>query len=245
MPTGGVTLDNAGDWIRAGAVAVGVGSALLDAKAIEEGRFDVLAPTRGASSQRRRRTVSMSASACPHASCTFGEIMLRLSPPGFERLLQSPVLSRRSAAAKPTSRSASRSSGSRATTSRGCRRTRSATRPSARCAPKASAPTTSSAAATASASTSPRPAPASAPPRSSTTARIRRSARCRRTPSTGTTVMRARRGSTSPASRRRSATHGGGRHARGDRRGASAPARASASTSTTARSCGPRRRRRR
>ena len=43
MPTGGVTLDNAGDWIRAGAVAVGVGSALLDAKAIEEGRFDVLA----------------------------------------------------------------------------------------------------------------------------------------------------------------------------------------------------------
>jgi 2-dehydro-3-deoxyphosphogluconate aldolase/(4S)-4-hydroxy-2-oxoglutarate aldolase len=42
MPTGGVTLDNAGDWIRAGAVAVGVGSALLDTKAVEEGRFDVL-----------------------------------------------------------------------------------------------------------------------------------------------------------------------------------------------------------
>jgi 2-dehydro-3-deoxyphosphogluconate aldolase / (4S)-4-hydroxy-2-oxoglutarate aldolase len=42
MPTGGVTLDNAGDWIRAGAIAVGVGSALLDAKAIEDGRLDVL-----------------------------------------------------------------------------------------------------------------------------------------------------------------------------------------------------------
>ena len=42
MPTGGVTLDNAGDWIRAGAVAVGLGSALLDAKAIESGRFDVI-----------------------------------------------------------------------------------------------------------------------------------------------------------------------------------------------------------
>jgi len=42
MPTGGVTLDNAGDWIRAGAVAVGVGSALLDTKAIDEGRFDVI-----------------------------------------------------------------------------------------------------------------------------------------------------------------------------------------------------------
>ena len=42
MPTGGVTLDNAGDWIRAGAVAVGVGSALLDAEAIESGRYDVI-----------------------------------------------------------------------------------------------------------------------------------------------------------------------------------------------------------
>jgi len=42
MPTGGVSLDNAGDWIRAGAIAVGVGSALLDHKAIEEGRLDVL-----------------------------------------------------------------------------------------------------------------------------------------------------------------------------------------------------------
>jgi 2-dehydro-3-deoxyphosphogluconate aldolase / (4S)-4-hydroxy-2-oxoglutarate aldolase len=42
MPTGGVTLDNAGDWIRAGAIAVGVGSALLDTKAIEDGRLEVL-----------------------------------------------------------------------------------------------------------------------------------------------------------------------------------------------------------
>jgi len=43
MPTGGVTLDNAGDWIRAGAVAVGVGSALVDAKAIDAGRFEIIA----------------------------------------------------------------------------------------------------------------------------------------------------------------------------------------------------------
>ena len=42
MPTGGVTLDNAGDWIRAGAYAVGVGTALLDAKAIAAGDFAVL-----------------------------------------------------------------------------------------------------------------------------------------------------------------------------------------------------------
>ena len=42
MPTGGVTLDNAGDWIRAGAVAVGVGSALLDGAAIATGNYAVL-----------------------------------------------------------------------------------------------------------------------------------------------------------------------------------------------------------
>src|SRR5262245_62695520 len=42
MPTGVVTLDIAGDWIRAGAVAVGVGSALVDTKAIDAGRFEVI-----------------------------------------------------------------------------------------------------------------------------------------------------------------------------------------------------------
>jgi 2-dehydro-3-deoxyphosphogluconate aldolase/(4S)-4-hydroxy-2-oxoglutarate aldolase len=42
MPTGGVTLTNAGDWIRAGAVAVGVGTALLDGAAIAAGNYDVL-----------------------------------------------------------------------------------------------------------------------------------------------------------------------------------------------------------
>jgi 2-dehydro-3-deoxyphosphogluconate aldolase / (4S)-4-hydroxy-2-oxoglutarate aldolase len=51
MPTGGVTLDNAGEWIRAGAVAVGLGSALLDAHAIESGRLDVIA-------QNARRVVA-------------------------------------------------------------------------------------------------------------------------------------------------------------------------------------------
>jgi 2-dehydro-3-deoxyphosphogluconate aldolase/(4S)-4-hydroxy-2-oxoglutarate aldolase len=42
MPTGGVTLDNAGDWIKAGAVAVGVGTALLDAKAIAASDYATL-----------------------------------------------------------------------------------------------------------------------------------------------------------------------------------------------------------
>ncbi len=42
MPTGGVTLTNGGDWIKAGACAVGVGSALLDKKAIASGNFELL-----------------------------------------------------------------------------------------------------------------------------------------------------------------------------------------------------------
>ena len=40
MPTGGVSVDNVAEWIRAGAVAVGVGSALVDAAAVAAGRFD-------------------------------------------------------------------------------------------------------------------------------------------------------------------------------------------------------------
>ncbi|MBM4168993.1 MAG: bifunctional 4-hydroxy-2-oxoglutarate aldolase/2-dehydro-3-deoxy-phosphogluconate aldolase [Ignavibacteria bacterium] len=39
MPTGGVTLTNGGEWIKAGACAVGVGTALLDRKAIESGDY--------------------------------------------------------------------------------------------------------------------------------------------------------------------------------------------------------------
>ncbi|MGB6067884.1 MAG: bifunctional 4-hydroxy-2-oxoglutarate aldolase/2-dehydro-3-deoxy-phosphogluconate aldolase [Desulfomonilaceae bacterium] len=42
MPTGGVTLTNAGDWIKAGACAVGVGTALLDKKAIAEENYSIL-----------------------------------------------------------------------------------------------------------------------------------------------------------------------------------------------------------
>lgn len=42
MPTGGVSPENAGDWIRAGAVAVGVGSSLVDKQAIAEGNFGKL-----------------------------------------------------------------------------------------------------------------------------------------------------------------------------------------------------------
>lgn len=37
MPTGGVTPDNVGDWLRAGAIAVGLGSALADPKLVAAG----------------------------------------------------------------------------------------------------------------------------------------------------------------------------------------------------------------
>ena len=42
MPTGGVTRENAGDWIRAGAVAIGVGTAMVEKKAVAERRYDAV-----------------------------------------------------------------------------------------------------------------------------------------------------------------------------------------------------------
>lgn len=45
VPTGGVSLDNAAAFFEAGAVALGVGSAIVDDEAIEAGDFDVLTET--------------------------------------------------------------------------------------------------------------------------------------------------------------------------------------------------------
>jgi 2-dehydro-3-deoxyphosphogluconate aldolase/(4S)-4-hydroxy-2-oxoglutarate aldolase len=42
MPTGGVTIENVGEWVKAGAAAVGIGSNLLDKVAIEENRFETI-----------------------------------------------------------------------------------------------------------------------------------------------------------------------------------------------------------
>jgi 2-dehydro-3-deoxyphosphogluconate aldolase/(4S)-4-hydroxy-2-oxoglutarate aldolase len=42
MPTGGVSLTNAGEWIKAGACAVGIGSALLDKEAIANENYSKL-----------------------------------------------------------------------------------------------------------------------------------------------------------------------------------------------------------
>lgn len=41
-PTGGVTVENAGEWIKAGACCVGIGTDLLDKMAIAEDRYEVL-----------------------------------------------------------------------------------------------------------------------------------------------------------------------------------------------------------
>jgi 2-dehydro-3-deoxyphosphogluconate aldolase/(4S)-4-hydroxy-2-oxoglutarate aldolase len=51
IPTGGVTIENAGDWIRAGAAAVGLGSALVDPALVERSAF-------GEITDRARRLVA-------------------------------------------------------------------------------------------------------------------------------------------------------------------------------------------
>jgi 2-dehydro-3-deoxyphosphogluconate aldolase/(4S)-4-hydroxy-2-oxoglutarate aldolase len=48
VPTGGVTLDNAAEFIRAGATALGLGSALVNPKWVANGQFDRLTETAAA-----------------------------------------------------------------------------------------------------------------------------------------------------------------------------------------------------
>ncbi len=60
MPTGGVDLENCGDFIRAGAIAVGVGSALVRKEWVENGEWRALSEQarRFASSVRAARAMS-------------------------------------------------------------------------------------------------------------------------------------------------------------------------------------------
>ena len=44
-PTGGVTIETAPEFIKAGAVFVGAGTALVDKKAVAERRFEVITET--------------------------------------------------------------------------------------------------------------------------------------------------------------------------------------------------------
>ena len=43
MPTGGVSIENAGEWITAGAVAIGIGSALVDSRLVAQDDYATLA----------------------------------------------------------------------------------------------------------------------------------------------------------------------------------------------------------
>ena len=45
VPTGGVNLQNVADFLRAGACAVAVGSEMVNAKALAEGRLEVIEET--------------------------------------------------------------------------------------------------------------------------------------------------------------------------------------------------------
>ena len=42
MPTGGITANNAAEWIANGAICLGVGSSLMNKKLIEERDFDAI-----------------------------------------------------------------------------------------------------------------------------------------------------------------------------------------------------------
>lgn len=55
VPTGGISIDNAGDYIRAGAVAIGVGADLVDTKAIRAGHAHIV------TEQARRYLAAVSA----------------------------------------------------------------------------------------------------------------------------------------------------------------------------------------
>ena len=62
MPTGGVTPENVGDWIAAGAVAVGLGSALVDPALVKAGDFATIT-ARARSTTARIATARMTPNA--------------------------------------------------------------------------------------------------------------------------------------------------------------------------------------
>ena len=59
LPTGGVDAANAGEWIRAGAVALGVGGKLVDRAAIKAGDWDTYGPRPGTHGRRAQRPRGM------------------------------------------------------------------------------------------------------------------------------------------------------------------------------------------
>src|SRR5882762_4229865 len=98
VPSGGVSLENAGEWIRAGAAAVSVGGALVSGTLVRDQSWGELTARAGARRPRgcRARAARRSARVSPSAGAprmvAFGELLLRLSPPGEQRLFESPEL---------------------------------------------------------------------------------------------------------------------------------------------------------
>ena len=79
MPTGGVSIDNIEEWFKMGVSCVGVGSSLLGAGSLED--IENLAKefkTKLHKSEDNRRSKVLG----------FGEIMLRLTPTNFQRVIQ-------------------------------------------------------------------------------------------------------------------------------------------------------------
>ncbi|MFB6273040.1 MAG: PfkB family carbohydrate kinase, partial [Salinibacter sp.] len=115
-PTGGVSLDDAGDWLRAGAAMVGVGSALLDGADPAADNYTPITenahtpspkplsgvdvgglaedPPRPAVAQttapgaRQRTVYSRMCLRNGMTVLTLGELLIRLSPPGHQRFVQ-------------------------------------------------------------------------------------------------------------------------------------------------------------
>ena len=90
MPTGGVDLTTAADFLRAGACCLGVGGQLVEPKAVAARNFDRIRDLarRYAAVVSEFRQEEDRVNPMPHEVVTFGEAMIRLSPPNFRRLEQ-------------------------------------------------------------------------------------------------------------------------------------------------------------
>ena len=99
LPTGGITLENLAAYLRCPAVLACGGSFLAPADVLARGDWAAVSSgsaTRPGPSRRRypmdkERNTKITQQDPPRV-VTFGEILLRLSAPGYERLLQSPRL---------------------------------------------------------------------------------------------------------------------------------------------------------
>ena len=88
MPTGNVDLETAPAYLKAGAIAVGVGKALVNPQHLAAGRLEEVR----SAVARWREVVDASVATSPMTdrpvAVVYGELLMRLDPPGFQRLVQ-------------------------------------------------------------------------------------------------------------------------------------------------------------